>query len=227
MTEGPPGPVGYTAARNILAAYGVRFCRDRLVDSPEAAVAAADALGYPVAVKSARADLLHKTEAGAVAADLRNRDEALSAARRITRLGGGPLLVQEQVAPGVELLVGGRRAAGFGPLVVVGTGGFWTEAVRDVSAALTPVSLEEARTLVSQGLRGRLLAGYRGLARVDPEPVARALVAVGALLADHPRIAEVDVNPLIARGADLVAVDALLLLGDRDCDLGDSKINLT
>ncbi len=96
--------------------------------------------------------------------------------------------------------------------MVVGTGGFLTEAVRDVSTALAPVSLEEARTLVRQGLRARLLSGYRGLPPASSEPVARALVAVGALLADYPRVTELDLNPVIARGAEAVAVDALLIL---------------
>ena len=202
------GVLGYETARDILAAYGIRFCRDALAHSLDEAVAAADTLGYPVVVKSARPDLLHKTEAGVVATNLRSPDEVYAAGERIT----GPLLVQEYMAGGIELLIGGRQDPSFGPVVVVGTGGFLTEAVRDVSTALAPVSLEEARTLVRQGLRARLLSGYRGLPPASSEPVARALVAVGALLADYPRVTELDLNPVIARGAEAVAVDALLIL---------------
>ena len=209
---GAPGALGYEAARGILAAYGVRFCRDALARSVDEAVAAAEALGFPVVVKSARADLLHRTEADAVATSLRDRDAVRAAAERIMRLGHRPLLVQEHVEGGIELLIGGRQDPGFGPLVVVGTGGFLTEAVRDVSTALAPVSLEEARALVGEGLRARLLAGYRGVPAASAEPVALALVAVGALLADYPRVGEVDVNPLIVRGGDAVAVDALVIL---------------
>ena len=147
-----------------------------------------------------------------MATALRDRDAVRAAAERIMRLGHGPLLVQEHVERGIELLIGGRQDPAFGPLVVVGLGGFLTEAVRDVSTALAPVSLEEARALVGEGLRARLLAGYRGVPAASPEPVAQALAAVGALLADHPRVGEVDVNPLIVRGGDAVAVDALVML---------------
>ena len=207
-----PGALGYEAARPILAAYGVRFCRDALAHCVDEAVAAAEALGFPIVVKSAGPDLLHRTEAGAVATALRDRDAVRAAAERIMRLGHGPLLVQEHVEGGIELLIGGRQDPGFGPLVVVGTGGFLTEAVRDVSTALAPVSLEEARALVGEGLRARLLAGYRGVPAASAEPVALALVAIGALVADYPRVGEVDVNPLIVRGGDAVAVDALVIL---------------
>jgi hypothetical protein len=131
------------------------------------------------------------------------------------RLAPGPLLIQEHVGGGIELLVGGRRDPSFGPLVVVGTGGFLTEAVADTSTALAPVSMEEARGLVGRGVRARLLAGYRGAPAGSAEPVARAMVAVGALLAAYPRVVELDVNPLVVRGEEAVAVDVLVILGDQ------------
>jgi acetate---CoA ligase (ADP-forming) len=216
--ESGEGPLGYEAARDLLAAYGLPFCRDRRAHSVEAARGAAQALGYPVVVKSARPDLLHKTEVGAVATNLKNADELESACRRLlAQSGEAGLLIQEHVTGGIEFLVGGRQDRTFGPMVVVGTGGVLAEAIGDVSVALAPVSLSEARTLVGLGVRGRLLSGYRGTPPTDPEAVARVLVAVGALLADHPRIAEVDVNPVILRGDRAVAVDALVIVSDADC----------
>jgi acetate---CoA ligase (ADP-forming) len=207
------GTLGYELARDLVTAYGIRFCRDGLARSVDEAVAAADALGYPVVVKSARPDLLHRTEAAAVMTRLRGRDEVRAAADGLARLGHMPLLVQEHVPGVIELLVGGRRDPTFGPIVVVGLGGFLAEAVRDISTALAPVSLEEAQLLVREGVRARLFGGYRGLPPEGSDAAARAVVALGALLADQPRVSEVDVNPLLIRGGDAIAVDALVLVG--------------
>ena len=127
-------------------------------------------------------------------------------------VGPGPWIVQEQVRPGSELLVGGRRDETFGPVVAVGLGGFLAEAVADVSVALAPLSLSTAERLVPLGVRARLMPGYRGLPPWDAAAPASALVAIGRILADHPRVREIDVNPLVVRGDSAVAVDALVLL---------------
>jgi acetyltransferase len=209
------GALSYQAARDLLQAYGVRFCRDRLVASVEAAVEAAGAIGYPVVIKTARTDVPHKTEAGGVVTKIRGADEVREACRSIAdRLGAGPLLVQEQAPAGTELLLGGRRDETFGPVVLVGTGGFLAEAIRDVSLALAPLDLASAAALVGEGLRRRLVLGYRGLPRWEPQTVASVLCAIGRLLGDYPGVREVDVNPLLARGAEAVAVDALVLVGE-------------
>jgi len=121
--------------------------------------------------------------------------------------------VQERVRPGVELLLGARRDEVFGPIVVFGVGGILTEALRDVSVRLAPVGEEEAGAMLTEGARPRLLAGPRGLPAVDPRALVRVIQAVAGLIATEPRIAEIDVNPLIAAGADVVAVDALVIVG--------------
>jgi acetyltransferase len=207
------GPMPYDLARELLSAYGVRFPREAMVNGTDAAVEAAERIGFPVALKTARSDVLHKSEAGAVATDVRTPAALRDACRSVAAAtNSAAFIVQAQVARGAELLVGGRRDETFGPVVAVGMGGFLAEAVRDVSLALAPLPLDEACALVPLGLRGRLMAGYRGWPAWEAEPVGRALVAVGRLLADHPRVREIDVNPLIARGAEAVAVDALLIL---------------
>jgi acetyltransferase len=209
------GALSYQAARDLLQAYGVRFCRDRLVGSVEAAVDAAAALGYPVVIKTARTDVPHKTEGGGVVANICRPDDVRKACGAILdRLGAGLLLVQEQIPAGTELLLGGRRDEIFGPVVLVGTGGFLAEAIRDVSLALAPLDGDLAEALVGEGLRRRLVLGYRGLPPWEPHTVGSALCAIGRLLGEHPRVREVDVNPLIARGAEAVAVDALVLVGE-------------
>jgi acetyltransferase len=214
LLRGRQGALPYEIARRILDAAGIPFCREAWADSAAEAVEAAKKLGFPVVVKAMRPDLLHKSEAGAVALSLRDPRDVSEACQALTvRVGPARFLVQEQVGPGVELLIGGRRDPVFGPVVAVGAGGILAEMVQDVSLALAPVGPEEARELLGEGLRARLLRGYRGLPACDPEPLARILISVGQLLAACPRIAELDLNPVIARGERAVAVDTRVILG--------------
>jgi hypothetical protein len=207
--------VPYRIARRLLEAYGVTFCREVVVGTADAAVAAANGIGYPVVIKADVPGLVHKTEAAAVRLSLRDESAVRESVRDLqTRLGASTLVVQEQIGPGVELLVGGRRDASFGPLVALGTGGVLTEVIRDVSLRLAPVTDEEASEMLREGVRERLLAGPRGLLPVEPAPLLAVVRAVGDLLVAEPRIVEIDVNPVIAAGARAVAVDAVVIVGE-------------
>ncbi len=207
------GPLPYHAARKVLAAYGVLFCLEGRAASPAEALRVAKRIGYPVVVKAERPGLLHKTEAQAVKVDVRTPGDLQAACREMMkRLGPGPFLIQQQVKGGVELLVGGKRDATFGPVVVCGTGGILAEALGDVSLCLAPLGPAEAGEMLKEGLKGRLLQGVRGIPPCDPEPLVRILLAVGRLLTDHPRIQELDLNPIIVSGRRALAVDALLIL---------------
>jgi acyl-CoA synthetase (NDP forming) len=208
------GPLPYGVARRALEAYGVRFCREKTVAGGEEAVAAAEDLGYPVVVKGDAPGMLHKTEAGAVILDLRDAHAVREACRAMAaRSGVTRFVVQERVGPGVELLAGGQRDSVFGPVVAVGTGGILTEVVRDVSWRLAPLGAGEAGEMLREGLRPRLLAGPRGLAAVEEGALVEVLEGLSTLLVDHPRILELDINPVIAVGADVVAVDAVMIVG--------------
>jgi acyl-CoA synthetase (NDP forming) len=210
------GPLPYALARALLEAGGVRFCREAIVASADDAVTAAERIGYPVVVKADAAGLAHKTEAGGVildvadAAAVRAACAALQARTRATRF-----VVQERVGPGVELLLGARRDEVFGPVVVFGAGGVLTEVLRDVSVRLAPLVEGDVQAMLAEGARPRLLAGPRGLRPVDRVPLVGAIHAIAALIAAEPRLLEIDVNPLIAAGADVIAVDALVIVGDQ------------
>jgi acetate---CoA ligase (ADP-forming) len=209
-----PGPLPYALGRRLLEACGVRFCREAIVESADDAVSAADRIGYPVVLKADAAALTHKTEAGGVVLDVADAPAVRAACDALSaRTGARRVVVQERVRPGVELLLGARRDEVFGPIVVFGVGGILTEALRDVSVRLAPVGEEEAGAMLTEGARPRLLAGPRGLPAVDPRALVRVIQAVAGLIATEPRIAEIDVNPLIAAGADVVAVDALVIVG--------------
>ncbi len=205
------GALPYALARRLLEAGGIRFCREAIVASAEEAVAAAARIGYPVVVKVDAAGLTHKTEAGGVVLDLRDaaavRAACAGLAGRAERF-----VVQERVGSGVELLLGARRDEVFGPVVVLGAGGVLAEVLRDVSVRLAPLGEGEAAAMLAEGARPRLLAGPRGLRPVEPAALVRAIEAVAVLIAAEPRIVEIDVNPLIAAGADVIAVDALVIV---------------
>jgi acetate---CoA ligase (ADP-forming) len=211
---GPAGPLPYAAGRALLESYGVAFPKDAVADSERQALAAAARLGYPVALKTARPDVLHKSDAGGVILDVGDEPALREAWGQLAgRFGGAPVLVQQQIPAGVELLVGGRRDPVFGPVVVCGLGGVFTELVRDVSLRLAPLGEAEALAMLREGRKVAVLRGFRGGPAADERALAAVLIAVSELVVAHPEIVEVDVNPLIARGEHVVAVDALVIVG--------------
>jgi acetyltransferase len=212
LRDAKPGVLPYAAARAVLEPLGVRFCRETAARTVDEAVSAATALGYPVVVKGDAPGLVHKTEAGAVHADLRNPHAVREACDAMAARGMTGFVVQEQVGRGVEILVGGRRDETFGPLVAAGAGGILAEAIRDVALRLVPLDLDEARAMLADGVRARLLAGPRGLPRDEADALPRAIVAVATLLAGAPRVLEVDLNPMIVWDGSAVAVDAAVIV---------------
>ena len=215
------GPLAHADARALLEAYGVAFPRERTVSTLAEALSAATEIGYPLVAKTARPDVLHRTEVGGVVLGVTDAEALRRAVHTLeTRLGPGPLLLQEEVSRGLELLVGGRRDPSFGPVVLVGLGGVLAELLRDVSIGLAPLARDDARAMLVEGRRAALLRGFRGAPAVDEDAVADVLVAIGNLLVDHAAIAELDVNPLIASGRRLVAVDALILVNPETEDTG-------
>ena len=197
------------------------FPRERVVVTTPEALSAAREIGYPLVVKTARPDVLHRTDVGGVVLDVRDEDALARAVRLLeTRLGAGPLLIQEEMPRGLELLVGGRRDPSFGPTVLVGLGGVLAELYRDASVGLAPLAREDARVMLGEGRRAALLQGFRGAPAVDEDALAAVLVAIGDLLVEHPAIAELDLNPLIASGGRLVAVDALIVVNPEMAETG-------
>ncbi|MEC8288081.1 MAG: acetate--CoA ligase family protein [Pseudomonadota bacterium] len=203
-------------SKRFLSAYGVPITRERLVNSEKDARAAAERLGYPVVLKGCAHDLLHKTEAGLVMVGLGSSKEVANAFRELkARAGsdfGGRFLVQEMVKGDRELMIGMTRDEQFGPSVMFGLGGIFTEILEDVVFRLAPLSLSDAREMMSEIRSAKILNSVRGMARVNQPMLARAIVAVGKAAVDNPDIAEIDINPLIVSGSHPVAVDGLVIL---------------
>ncbi len=199
---------------DVLRGYGLTVPRQLAVADADCAVAAATDLGFPVAVKLAAGDL-HKSEIGGVRIGLGDEAAVRQAFRDVSDAAPGrPVMVQEMVPPGVELIVGGLQDARFGPLVMVGMGGTLTQLLADRVFRLAPVTVDEAAEMVS-GLRmGALLDGFRGAEPVDRAAVTDLVTRIAWLVEDFPRIAELDLNPVIGHGNRLTVVDARIRVAE-------------
>jgi len=219
-TRDAAGRCSEAATKAALARYGVRLPQEALAQTEEEAVASAGRIGYPVVLKVCAANLPHKTEAGAVALNLKDAaavreayQRILASARRHTpdvQVEG--VIVTGMAQEGVELIVGGRRDPVFGPVVMVGSGGIYTEVLRDAAVRVLPLVPGEADALV-RSLRGYpLLAGARGRPVADVAAVAACLESVGRIMMEHPEIEEIEINPLrvFPEGQGAVPLDALM-----------------
>ena len=220
-----PGPPAHGGARmydereskRMLAAHGLTVPDGALVAAAAEAIAAAEALGYPVAVKAVAAEMAHKTEHGAVALNLIDAGTVQAAAERMAALSGR-ILVERMVSDGVaELIVGIDRDAQFGPYLVVGFGGVLVELIDDSHTLLLPTDREQVLAALQSLKTAPMLTGYRGLPPADLDAALDAVMAVAAFAAAHAdTILELDVNPLIVRpqGKGAVAADALIRLAE-------------
>ena len=217
LSDASGATVGERVAKRVLAAYGIPVVPEMEAADPAAARAAAETLGLPVALKLDAPDLAHKTEAGGVALNLADGTavEAAAAAMLSRAEAAGiaarGVLVQRMAPKGVEMVIGGRRDPAFGPLVTVGLGGTLVEALKDVATAPAPVSPEQALRLIGRLRHAHVLDGVRDLPAVDRTALAEAVAGASVMLAELEEIEELDVNPVICRGAEILAVDGLIV----------------
>ena len=211
--------------REVLSAYGIEVTASVAASGADEAVMAARRVGYPVAIKLASPTITHKTEVGGVVLDVADDDGVRRAyeaiRRRLDELGRAGemtgVIVQAMVPRGVETFVGATRTSGFGPLLGFGSGGVNVELWKDVVFRVHPLTDLDAREMLDQ-IRGRaLLDGFRGGPVADRDALVDVLLRLDRLVADLPEIAELDVNPLVARapGHGAVAVDARIRIERR------------
>ncbi|HUT58488.1 MAG TPA: acetate--CoA ligase family protein [Phycisphaerae bacterium] len=205
----PDGFMPEDQALAVLKAYGLPVPRYELCADAGRAVEFAEQIGYPVTVRMVCPQIIHKTEVNAVVLNLRDADAVRRAfdqtADRVARaLPGAEVLgavVRRMIPAGHEVILGAKRDAVFGATLMFGLGGIFVGIFRDVTFALAPISLTTAAAMVRQVRAYRLLAGARGAQRADIEGVEQCLVRLGQLVSDFPRIAELDINPLIVGAA--------------------------
>jgi acyl-CoA synthetase (NDP forming) len=208
----PPAP-GYEGACAFLAEAGIPMSEARSVRTSAQAVAAADEIGYPVALKAAH--LVHKSDAGAVVLRLADAKTLARAFDDVASRTGSETLSIERMAPledGLELIVGAKRDPRFGPIVLVGLGGLYAELLDDVAVALAPTSEEEALTLLSSLRAAPLLEGARGRRPLDTHAAASAVAALSRAAAACPDVMEIEVNPLLVLPKGVLGLDARIAL---------------
>jgi acyl-CoA synthetase (NDP forming) len=208
------GEQDYYAARALLTAGGVPYVEARQVAGHQEALAAAAEIGFPVVLKALGA--LHKSDAGGVAVGLRDAKELAEALTRMEGALAPPWYSVEAMAPlsaGLELIVGAKRDPRFGPVLLVGAGGLYAEIVKDVAVALAPVTEAGAEALLRSLRVAPLLDGARGKPPVDVGAAARAAAALSRVAAEHPEIAEIEINPLLALPEGALGLDARIVLG--------------
>jgi len=199
---------------DLLECYGLPLVQTRVVADAEQAVAAAEALGGPVALKAIAAGLVHKGDAGGVVLGLDGPAAVRDAAAEIVAALAGEghrlegFIVQPMVSAGVELIVGVVHDRLFGPVLACGAGGTTAELVKDVAVRITPVTDLDAHRMLRSLKTFPLLDGYRGAARCDLDAIEEVVLRVSAMVEAHPEIVELDCNPLIASVDRAVIVDA-------------------
>jgi len=209
-----------TDSKRILACYGIAIPREIVARDPEQAAAAASQIGGPVAIKIVSPDILHKTEAGGVRLGLSTPESVREAAAEVlasaTRYAPGARIdgisVQQMAPAGVEIVLGVKNDRQFGPLVAAGLGGIMVELFGDTAVRLAPVDDAAARAMLASLKSRTLLTGFRGKPGVDLDGLVDTICRLSELAHDLADIIDqIDVNPVIASAAGVMAADALIV----------------
>lgn len=203
-------------SKQVLAAYGIPVTRELAVDNRNDLIKAVNEIGFPLVLKGNTPEISHKTERNLIRVDVRNEQEALVAFDELAKAlseTGGNILVQEMVKGSRELVVGLTRDPQFGPCVMFGLGGIFTEILRDVSFRVAPLEKRDAVSMMEEIKGHKILEGIRGMEPADMEQLSSILIQIGKIGMDFETIKEIDVNPVIL-GANgrCTAVDALVVL---------------
>jgi acetyltransferase len=205
-------------AKQVLAAYGIPVVETRVALTVDEAVLGAQEIGFPVAIKILSPDINHKSDVGGVVLDLETpvavrmaaqaMHDRLSELQPQARLHGFSVQAMARRPQANELIVGVTTDPVFGPVILFGQGGIAVEIMDDHTVGLPPLNMVLARDMVSRTRVSKLLAGYRNRPAADIDAICRTLIRVAQLVTDIPEIAELDINPLLADSAGVIALDA-------------------
>jgi acyl-CoA synthetase (NDP forming) len=193
-------------AFNLLRSYHVPVAEFEAVKNLREGIEAARRIGFPVALKTAAPSVLHKTEQGGVAVNLAHEDALRGA---FQAMASDEYLVQAMAGSGHEIIIGGKRDSGFGPVLLFGLGGTLVEVYRDIALRIAPIDELTAMEMIRETKGSVILTGFRGRAPADIKALSACMVNISLLLAEHPEIVALDINPLIVfnDGEGVCAVD--------------------
>jgi len=206
-------------SKQVLASYGIPVTKELLVNNLQDLINATKEIGYPLVLKGCSSGIAHKTEKGLIRVDIRNEAEAKAAFEKITANIGteDAILVQEMVKGQRELVIGLTRDPQFGPCVMFGLGGIFTEILKDISFRVAPLEERDALEMM-QDIKGhKILEAVRGMEAADLNIFSNILIKVGQIGLENEHVKEIDINPVIISGNQPVAVDALVVL-DKNSD---------
>ena len=214
MQEGRKALSEYEA-KQVLAAYGIPVTRECLVENRSDVEKAAHEIGYPLVMKGCSSEIAHKTEKGLIHVDIRSNAEALKVFDEIkARLNvfRGSVLIQEMVKGRRELVMGLTRDDQFGPCVMFGLGGIFTEILKDISFRKAPLEKNDALEMMQEIKGHKIIGAFRGMEAVDVESLADMLIRLGQIGLEVDHVQEIDLNPVIIFGKKPIVVDALIIL---------------
>ncbi len=205
-------------SKQILAAYDIPITKEILVKDKDQLEKGIAKIGFPQVLKSCSADIAHKTEKGLIHVDIRNATEAKKAYRSILEgMKGfdGAVLMQEMISGRRELVIGMTRDPQFGPCVMFGLGGIFTEILRDVVFRRAPLTERDTLEMMEEIKGRKILDAVRGMPAADTATLTQMLISIGQIGLDFDDIMEIDLNPVILAGSKPVVVDALMILKDK------------
>jgi acyl-CoA synthetase (NDP forming) len=207
-------------SKELLRGAGIRVVDTRLATSKDESISIAEQIGFPVVLKVASAEIIHKTDAGGVKLDLKTPeqvgkayDDILTAVKqRYPQAVIHGVSVQKMSPPGIEVIIGMSRDAQFGPVLMFGLGGILVEILKDVSFRIVPLTPRDAREMIQEIKGYPLLTGYRGNAAVDVSKLEDMLLKISAFMENADEIQEIDLNPVFAYGDGVIVADARVIL---------------
>jgi len=210
------------AVIDLLDSYGIRSAQSKSAMTVDEAMRAAEEIGFPVAAKLLSPTIVHKTEVGGIILDLRSREEVKRAfiqiKERLADIGREDemqgITIQKMIPGGIEVIIGVTQDPSFGPLIMFGMGGIYTELFKDVDFRIHPLTNVDAREMVRSVRAYQLLEGWRGAKSSDIKALEDLLLRVSAMVKDLPQIAELDLNPVKAleENSGYVVIDARVML---------------
>jgi len=204
-------------SKQVLAYYQIPVTREVLIENEKDLLKATQEIGYPLVLKGCSWEITHKTEKGMIRVDIRNEEEAKAAFKEIMDNmdnTDGAVLVQEMIKGVRELVVGLIRDPQFGPAVMFGLGGIFTEILKDISFRIAPLERRDAMEMMRDIKGHKILDAVRGMEAVDLDIMADILINMGRIGLENEKVKEIDINPLIISGSKPVAVDALVVLAE-------------
>ena len=202
-------------SKRLLDAYSIPVTKEHVAASLQEAIAFAHEIGYPVVLKGSSRTLTHKTEHRLIELGIESDEALQNAYAALQERGKGQLdgiLVQQMIKGDRELVAGLIRDPQFGPCVMFGLGGIFTEVLKDVTFRVAPLEMRDALEMMDEIKAKKLMDEFRGKPAVNRDILARTLINLGKIGLEIDEVAEIDINPLIIHGDTPVAVDALVVL---------------